>query len=203
MPSHITIAQAFEQWNADIKRYVIAAHGADDYPALAESWNDYTDGLNKDGQLNALQYQYCPAWDDEMPDDDGAFLLERMGVEMHATSIVKRSDGAEWHAGASHWSCFIRRVGTGAKRKEGFAVEYSMGSAHRDSPKLADVFGCLLSDADSTEETFEDWCDSLGYDSDSRKAERTYHACRATAAKVAELFSKSELDDLREVFADR
>ena len=204
MASHITLSQAFEQWSADIKPDIIRHYGANDDVALSESWNDYTDALCKYGALNDLQYHYCPAWDDEIPDDDAEFLLGRLQVEMQASAIVKRSDdNGDWPADATHWNCFIRRVGHGVEKKEGFTVEFSMGSAHRGSPEIADVFGCMLSDADSTDQSFEDWADSLGYDSDSRRAERTYNACKATAEKLATLFSASEIDDLREVFADR
>jgi hypothetical protein len=204
MASHITIAQAFKQWSEEVKPVVIAEYGSNDYAALAESWNDYTDALCKDGALNDLQYQHCPAWDDDIPDDDAEFLLERLQVEMRVSSIIKRSDDtADFGPGATHWNCFIRRVGHGAGKKDGFSIEYSMGSAHRGLPKLLDVFGCLLSDSGSTDQPFEDWADELGYDSDSRKAERIYNACKATAEKLAKLFSASELNDLREIFADR
>lgn len=46
-------------------------------------------------------------------------------------------------------------------------------------PTVRDVLECLLSDASgvANSESFEDWCGDYGYDTDSRKAERTYNAC--------------------------
>lgn len=87
----ISLSQAFAQWQelaADIPK--------DDEAMLAESWNDYTDSLCKDGELCALQYHYAPAYDDEMPgegsrydelSDDRAFILEQMGVTMSAEFV--------------------------------------------------------------------------------------------------------------------
>lgn len=75
---HISIAAAFEQWAEVFKPAIPAGDG----PAHAESWNDFTDSLCKDGSFNNLQYHHCPAWDDEMPDDDAEFLLDRLGVSL-------------------------------------------------------------------------------------------------------------------------
>lgn len=48
-------------------------------------------------------------------------------------------------------------------------------------PSLIDVLHCLTSDSDCADYTFEEWCDNLGYDTDSRKAERMFKArCNQT-----------------------
>lgn len=53
------------------------------------------------------------------------------------------------------------------------------------APTAADVLSCLCSDARSADRTtFEDWCSDLGYDTDSRKAEKIYLACVETNAKL-------------------
>ena len=52
-------------------------------------------------------------------------------------------------------------------------------------PDAADVLSCLCLDATSADRnTFEDWCSDLGYDSDSRKAEKIYNLCVETNAKL-------------------
>jgi hypothetical protein len=53
-------------------------------------------------------------------------------------------------------------------------------------PSTADVLGCLLSDASGFESsrTFEEWCSDYGYDTDSRRAERTYKAIEAQSVKL-------------------
>lgn len=86
--SFISLSQAFAQWQE-----LAAGLPQDDAPMLAESWNDYTDSLCKDGQICALQYHYAPAYDEDMPgegsrfdelSDDRAFILDAMGIAMSA-----------------------------------------------------------------------------------------------------------------------
>lgn len=87
-----------------------------------------------------------------------------------------------WAREASHWYCFF----TFQDRE--FSCHFSQGSAHKDPPTAEDVLECLLSDARSVlpewDESngaadvvvpFEEWASDLGFDPDSRKAERSYN----------------------------
>lgn len=193
----MTYAEAFAQWSDSIRPAVIAQYGADDGPALAESWNDYTDSLAKDGEMTATEYQHCPAYDDAMPDSQPDYLLGAMGVTFAATKQSTRPDAsADWAEGSTHYQVAIVRG------NKSFQVYYSMGPAHTNGPDLADVIYSLLMDTSDIDQPFEDWAADLGYDSDSRKAEAIYRACMVEAAQLAGMFTKQELDDLREVFAD-
>ena len=86
----ITIAQAYSQ-------FLEIMPPSDDEIAMCEAWNDYTDGLTKDGELTGLQYHYCPAYGDTMPDDDIQsdiwHILDTMVVTFTCKSIRFRSDG--------------------------------------------------------------------------------------------------------------
>lgn len=64
------------------------------------------------------------------------------------------------------------------KRRK-LSVPFYQGKAICKEPQAHDVIYCLISDAQSIEcaDSFEDWASSLGYDTDSRKAEKTYKAC--------------------------
>lgn len=192
----MNLSDAFGQWSADIKPAVIAEYGADDAVALSESWNDYTDALCKDGDLCALQYHFCPAFDEPMPDDDPGFILESMGVDMTSRRVDQRPTIVEWPAEASHWIVTIQYRGIVV------STYFSMGSARLGEPELADVMSCLLFDADAADQTFDDWCADFGYDTDSRKAFATYDACAQTARGLNSMFTPAELAQLRELFAD-
>jgi len=88
----------------------------------------------------------------------------------------------EWAKTATHWRCILLCCETGAQME----TVFSMGSGLKGSPTKADVLSCLRDDArsiqDSTE--FEDWAEDLGYDTDSRKAERIYTQVLAQALKL-------------------
>lgn len=197
---NISLAQAFAQWQE-------LAKGIDknDGPALAESWNDYTGHLAKNGQLCALQYHYAPAYDEPMPGegsfwdnlrDDREFILNAMGVKVDCTRVpALRRHG--WDASASHWSVTVRYNGSAAR------FVYSMGSAHSGNPKLCDVLYSVMRDADAYENArdFEDFAREFGYD-DSRAARVAYNECKKSGEKLARLFSADELSSLRELFED-
>lgn len=58
-------------------------------------------------------------------------------------------------------------------------------------PTAADVLSSLCSDARSADRvTFEDWCSEFGYDTDSRRAEKTYLACVEINAKLHALLGE-------------
>lgn len=80
-----------------------------------------------------------------------------------------------------HWKCILKRPGAR------LTIYFSMGYGHNGRmPELADVLDCLVSDASSVRNSrgFEDWCADLGYDTDSRKAEKTYKTCERQADKL-------------------
>lgn len=68
-------------------------------------------------------------------------------------------------------------------------------------PSAADVVHCLILDASGTDERFEEWAASLGYDPDSRTAERVFNACRETAAALRRTFTPAELAQLEDAFS--
>lgn len=68
------------------------------------------------------------------------------------------------------------------------------------APELADVLYCLLTDVEVIEyPVFEDWAGCIGYDTDSREAERIYRACLETRLKLRKLI---DLDAAHEAFQD-
>lgn len=193
----ITLKSAFERWANDIQPAVIAQYGSDDRPALSESWNDFTDSLCKNGELTGIQYHYCPAYDEPMPDCDREFILDEMGVSFGTIRVAERPDGDLWHDGVSHWRVLFKRG------NHDLTAFYSMGSACTGQPQMADVFNCLLNDSDNIEgNDFEGWASDYGFDTDSRKAERVFNACQKTLLELKRLFTASELEELRELFHD-
>lgn len=65
-------------------------------------------------------------------------------------------------------------------------IPFSQGYGISGEPTAADVLNCLASDSASVENarSFEDWASDLGYDPDSRKAEKIFKACETQAEKL-------------------
>jgi len=61
-----------------------------------------------------------------------------------------------------------------------YSFDYFMGLALAHEPAAYDTLESLLSEAQCGDNSFEEFCAELGYDTDSRKAEATYKACHKT-----------------------
>lgn len=75
---------------------------------------------------------------------------------------------------------------------------FSMGLGLEGKPQVEDVLDCLAQEASGFEDarTFEDWCDNFGYDTDSRKAERTWMAAVDGAKLLKSFLGLVEYDHL-------
>lgn len=109
--------------------------------------------------------------------------LRDMTTEERDEANRTRRETGYTDTGRTYWTVTLRYKG----RK--MTTPYNMGSAHTSEPGAASVLSCLISDNESVKNarSFEDWCGDMGWDSDSRRAERTYNACRDLGAKVERL----------------
>lgn len=64
-----------------------------------------------------------------------------------------------------------------------------------DKPKAYDVLASIYFPTD----TFNNFCDTFGYDNDSRTAERAYNETVELNAKIESIFSSDELEKLQEI----
>lgn len=103
-------------------------------------------------------------------------------ITMTAERVDKNPNNKDWHD-ADHWKVKLR-----VKDSDGTAhvmtTYFSKGYGHKGKePKADEVLDCLASDAAGVEnaQSFEDWCSEYGYDTDSRKAEKTYNVCKHEA----------------------
>lgn len=109
-----------------------------------------------------------------------ASMSIKMTVRPAKGNPLMESADREMH----HWNCRLSSMG----RQMG--VVFSMGSGFNGrEPILAEVLDSLASDAAGVENArdFADWCGEYGYDTDSRKAERTYRACARIAKRLQRL----------------
>jgi hypothetical protein len=122
---------------------------------------------------------------------------EKHGLTMEvswADTNPNMDDDAEWMAQASHYTCTLSVAGQDGT----LSIPFSMGAAHTSEPELGDVLGAVASDAAGFENAagFEDWASEYGYDTDSRKAERTYRAVKHQSERFMRFVGKSAYDEL-------
>lgn len=82
--------------------------------------------------------------------------------------------------------------------RKSMLVPFSVGYGWDREPTVADVLECMQSDISGSDESFENWCANLGYDSDSRKAEKIYKAVQSQSKRLLKLLGPAAWADLLE-----
>lgn len=100
-------------------------------------------------------------------------------------------DADQWSRDANHWRVVLKM----GRRQ--LTVPYSTGSALGE-PDAADVLDTLASDAGTIEYVsgFEEWANELGFDPDSRKAERTFQVSRKQSLALKQFLGDELYGDL-------
>lgn len=95
-----------------------------------------------------------------------------------------------------HFTWLVTINGENIQYKTGLGhvqfVKFTNSESKPKVPRLRDILYALAQDAQSGLELFQDFCDNLGYDSDSRKALAIYEACQENALKLRKIMIKSE-----------
>jgi hypothetical protein len=132
-----------------------------------------------------------PTWEERIDNFNDA-LISRMTIPLdRAIEVLGITATAEYGVPPSPtmytdnmdgWTVTLRRPG-----RRRLTVPYYMGlGLGGKEPEAAHVLNDLALDAASIENNadFEDWCAEFGHDTDSRKAEAEYEACRRTARRL-------------------
>lgn len=115
-------------------------------------------------------------------------------ITMTSRSIARNpnTNNAEWK-NAHHYEITLK-----INKLNAFVTYFSMGSAHTKAPTAQDVLNCLSSDSSSIDNSvnFEDWANELGYDPDSRKAEKTFNICVEQARELKQWLGVDTYNEL-------
>lgn len=96
----------------------------------------------------------------------------------------------------SGWKHYAWQVNFCPPQKGIISLPYKCGTGHVTKtkaawqaprpipPKPCEVLACYCRDWMDSDCAFDSWCDSLGYDSDSRKVFAIYEECRAIGPKL-------------------
>jgi hypothetical protein len=84
-------------------------------------------------------------------------------------------------------------------KKRKLTTEYQCGSGFE--PTVTDVVSCLISEEDCGNYSFEEFCRCFDYNTDSRKAEKTWKACQKNGKKLRNLL-REDLPNFQEAFQD-
>jgi len=102
-------------------------------------------------------------------------------VRANVTYGARAEPADDWQRNAHGYTVQLRY------QRRSMTVDFWCGSAITREPTAEDVLECLLSDASSADQPFEQWAGEYGYDIDSRKAERIYRQVQRQTASVRRL----------------
>ena len=116
-------------------------------------------------------------------------FIRQHGISMSAEPTDANpnmiGDG-QWH----HWRCTLH---CGYRE---MTVYFSQGPAICREPTAEDVLDCLAMDATSLGGSFEDWCAEFEYDTDSRRAERTFQVIEKQSKQLQRLIGAGAYETL-------
>jgi len=106
-------------------------------------------------------------------------FVHKHGIKINCDYSSGNPNMPDWRD-ANHYK--VRLI----RGKKQLTTYFSQGYGIPGEPDAEGVLNCLFSDSISVENcaSFEDWCSDLGYDSDSRKAERIFKVCEKQAEKL-------------------
>jgi hypothetical protein len=117
-------------------------------------------------------------------------FVEGHRITMDFMETDENKHAPDWRD-AHHYKVTLRRLG------KQLTTYFSQGYAHTEPPKVDAVLSCLADDAAGVDASgFEDWAAELGYDTDSRKAERLYQTCKREAANLRAFLGADLYSDL-------
>ena len=117
-------------------------------------------------------------------------FVRRHKITMQAEMVDRNPNTPDW-TDADHWKCRLRMGG------RSLTTYFSMGFALAREPRPEDVLDCLASDATGPDQqSFEEWCSEYGYDTDSRKAERTYQTIQKQSDKLKRFLGELDYEFL-------
>ena len=123
-------------------------------------------------------------------------FIKEIGLRMEVWKIDSRPDMSgddEWMKGATHFHCRLNLNQLKGHPKENcypkiyFDTYYSRGSAFKgEKPFISDVIDSLVNDCLYVDngETFDEFCENLGYNSDSIKNKKLYDSLLETRSKL-------------------
>jgi hypothetical protein len=143
-------------------------------------------------------------------------FISKHGLNFECKRVESRPDGLmDSEYMTRHFKCRIfgqtEPSRTTYAKVKNMSLYFSQGSGHKTDPTLADVLDCLASDASGYESateqvylettpehrpSFECWASDYGYDTDSRKAEKTYKAIKRQAEQLKRTLGQAAYEEL-------
>lgn len=152
----------------------------------------------------SLTYEFVPFSQSRSKDQKIPNLNWIVSLWKDQTEVIK----TDYSAGQAYCPSYPHRASVDGDKatKDECEQGYTKKNAFTKKPiepKLSDVVYSLVMDSDVLQhESFEDWADCYGYNSDSKKDEKVYKACLKIALPMQLRLGSETMETLRELFGD-
>ena len=133
-------------------------------------------------------------------------MLTAAGIKYTATLLGATRNTSWGNVECDQWvvtfgtQSFPYYTGTGLREKpKSFSRNVKPEAV---TPPAASVLYCLLSDASAVEMNHHDWCDTFGYDRDSRKALQIYTTCLEQTESLFRILPRPLIDELKVLLSE-
>jgi hypothetical protein len=154
---------------------------------VIQSYNIESDALELRGLESLSEYQISAL---QFLRDTGTNITIQKAVPQRAPRWHKASDGGH----GIHYSVTLEN------KRGAYTFDFwdsVAAKANGTKPAEYDILACLfVSDKD---ETFSDFCDSFGYDTDSISARDTFNAVQEQSENLRRLFTRGQLQALTDI----
>lgn len=103
--------------------------------------------------------------------------ISSVQINMNVVKVpyrVGRIDKGGWDKNASH---FQVKIWINGDEKRAFVFTYSQGSGIKSFPTIREILYSFMQDASAGAQSFRDFCDNMGMESDSRESYKSYETC--------------------------
>jgi len=127
--------------------------------------------------------------------------MKRNYKEFKLTSVFKGDKAWSADEKQQNYNNHVVTVSnTETKQKASFEFWGSIVNPEiKTESELLNAFYCFVEDALSGKMDFSEFCSEFGYDEDSRKAEKTWKACKRSTVKFDRLYSGDIYDFVNEL----
>ena len=110
-------------------------------------------------------------------------LIDNIKLSLIRTDYTEEDYKDEWKKTANKYKARI------IYNKKSMTISFYTGNGWKKDPELEDILGSILQDITYLDYGFEDFASELGYDPDSRKAEKIYKEVQKQAKKINRLLA--------------
>lgn len=126
--------------------------------------------------------------------------LKRVEIRLNDDVFYLTQGKAEDHQTTGDYAGYVYRTRVYIEYKgnktsflfHGSLHDYQCGKAYYNKDQFPFMLYCFVSDGHSGYMSFNDFCNEFGYDTDSRKAEKIYKACKRSTDKLFKLGIQTE-----------